>query len=132
MAEALRQADKDRDLLYLCDSEAALTKVQQWIGEGGRRTLTGYPEADILKAVVELLHTRVQAKSYTVFVKVRAHRGEPLNETADSLAEAGRNAELAKWNERTERFVFSCTSAGQGKRSRTWSVGVRTKNAYPC
>ena len=125
MAEVLRQADKDRDLLYLCDSEAALTKVQQWIGEGGRRTLTGYPEADILKAVVELLHARVQANSYTAFVKVRAHRGEPLNETADSLAEVGRSAERAQWDERTERFVFSCTTAGQGRRSRTWSAGIR-------
>ena len=125
MAEVLRQADKDRDLLYLGDSEAAVTKVQQWIGEGGRRTLTGYPEADILKAVVELLHARVQANSYTAFVKVRAHRGEPLNETADSLAEVGRSAERAQWDERTERFVFSCTTAGQGRRSRTWSAGIR-------
>ena len=125
LAEVLKQANTATDLLYLCDSEAALTKTKEWIGEGGRRTLTEYPDADILKEIIQLLHSRVQAGGYTAMVKVRAHRGEPLNEKADWLAEAGRKADEYQWNERTGRFVFSCKSTAHGTRTRTWSAGIR-------
>ena len=125
MAEALTQADVQKDLLYLCDSEAVLKTINQWVGEGGKRVFTEYPDADILKTVVTSLHARARANSYTVFVKVRAHRGEYLNEMADSLAEEGRGAETSIWNERTERFVFSCDSPAHKIRSRTWSAGIR-------
>ena len=121
----LKQANTATDLLYLCDSEAALTKTKEWIGEGGRRTLTEYPDAHILKEIIQLLHARVQAGGYTAMVKVRAHRGEPLNEKADWLAETGRKADGHQWNERTGRFVFSCKSTAHGTRTRTWSAGIR-------
>ena len=56
LAEVLKQANDETDFLYLCDSEAPLTKTKEWIGEGGRRALTEYPEADILTENIQLLH----------------------------------------------------------------------------
>ena len=41
------------DLLYLCDSEAALSKVSRWIGSGPRSTLAGDANADIGTSIIE-------------------------------------------------------------------------------
>ena len=38
----------ESDLLYLCDSEAALNKMSRWIGSGPRTTLAGDANADIM------------------------------------------------------------------------------------
>ena len=57
------------------------------------------------------LAARIEAKSRTFLVKVKAHRGEPLNEGADDLAETGRELEKegenSRWQERTTRVVYS-------------------------
>ena len=34
-------------LLYLCDNQSLLKAVTRWIGEGGKATLVGAPDADI-------------------------------------------------------------------------------------
>ncbi len=39
MARALQAAPAESDLIYLCDSEAALNKISRWIGSGPRTTL---------------------------------------------------------------------------------------------
>ena len=57
------------------------------IGEGGKATLVGPPDADILAAAIEILRKRIAAGTTTFLVKVKAHRGEPANERADILAD---------------------------------------------
>ena len=56
------------------------------------------------------LAARIEAKSRTFLIKVKAHRGEPLNEGADDLAEAGhemeKEGENSRWRERTTRVVY--------------------------
>jgi hypothetical protein len=47
------------------------------------------PDADILQEVVYLLTQRVRAGRATFLVKVKLHRGERINERADTLAEEG-------------------------------------------
>jgi len=42
-------------LLYLCDDQSLLRAVNRWIGEGGKATLMGAPDADILAAAIEIL-----------------------------------------------------------------------------
>ena len=37
--------------LYLCENQSLLKAVTRWIGEGGKATLVGSPDADILAAV---------------------------------------------------------------------------------
>ena len=63
------------------------------------------PDADILREIIELLKMRVQNGAATFLVIVKAHRGEPLDELADSLAEAAREVGMEKkeWCDRTER-----------------------------
>ena len=57
-----------------------------WIGEGGKATLVGAPDADILAAAIEILRKRIAARTATFLVKVKAYQGDPANEGADILA----------------------------------------------
>ena len=63
-------------------------------------------------------------KSRTFLVKVKAHRGEPLNEGSDDLAEAGltltKEGEGYRWKQRTTRLVFSYYD----RISRQWEKGT--------
>ena len=47
----------------------------------------GIANADILEAIIEKLRARVQAGAATFLVKVKAHRGEPLNREATERKE---------------------------------------------
>ena len=92
---------------------------KKWVGQGGRATLADAPDADILREILELLRMRIEAGRATFFVKVKSHRGEPLNERADTLAEKGRARpeDEKRWNERTARMTFTVTQQGNSKTS---------------
>ena len=126
---ALRQAELSDDVLILCDNEAVMKAVKKWVGQGGRATLADAPDADILREILELLRMRIEAGRATFFVKVKSHRGEPLNERADTLAEKGRARpeDEKRWNERTDRMTFTVTQQGNSKTS-VWTDSVR--NAF--
>jgi len=74
-------------MLYLCDNQALLKAVKRWVGGGGKATLVGAPDADILLEAIEELRKRTPAGAATFLVKVKAHRGEPANEEADIQAD---------------------------------------------
>ena len=78
------------------------------MGEGGKTTLVGAPDADILAAGIEILRQRIAAGTATFLVKVKAHRGEPANEGTDILADkAISNPKVGKeWCQRTNPAVF--------------------------
>jgi len=122
---ALRQVDEAEDILYLCDNESVLTEVNGWIGEGGKATLATAPNADIMREVLCSLRMRIIAGSATFLIKVKSHRGEPINEQADDMAE-GRQEEddASKWTTRTGRMVFKKAGEHSGKKS-VWTKGVR-------
>ena len=63
------------------------------MGQGGKTSLANTADADILEYILAKLAARIGAKSRTFLIKVKAHRGEPLNEGADDRAEAGREME---------------------------------------
>ena len=44
-----------KPMLYLCDNQALLKAVKRWVGEGGKATLVGVPDADILLEAIEEL-----------------------------------------------------------------------------
>ena len=46
---ALRGTPMTKPILYLCDNQALLKAVKRWVGEGGKATLVGVPDADILR-----------------------------------------------------------------------------------
>ena len=52
-------------------------------GQGGKASLPNTADADILEYILVKLAARIVAKVRTFLVKVKTHRGEPLNEGAD-------------------------------------------------
>ncbi len=82
------------DLLFLCDSEAARYKVSRWIGSRPRTTLAGDVNVDIMTSIIKCTRERVLRGARTFLVKVKAHRGEPLNESVDTQAENARQLPL--------------------------------------
>jgi len=78
----------EEPLLYLCDNQSLLKAVNRWIVEGGKATLVGAPDADILATAIEILRKRIATGKATFLVKVKAAlRGEPANEGADILVD---------------------------------------------
>ena len=116
---ALRDTLIEEPLLYLCDNQSLLKAVHWWIGEGGKATLVGAPDADMLAAAIEILRKRIAAGTATFLVIVKAHRGEPANEGANILADkAISDPNVCKeWCQRTNRAVSTwktpCREAGK-------------------
>jgi len=52
---ALHGTPVTNPMLCLCDNHALLKAVKGWIGEGGKATLVGAPDADILLEAIEEL-----------------------------------------------------------------------------
>ena len=50
---ALRGTSVTKPMLYLCDNQALLEAVKRWVGEGGKATLVGAPDADLLLEAIE-------------------------------------------------------------------------------
>ena len=84
---AFRDTPIEEPLLYFCDNRSLLNAVDRWIGKGGKATLVGVSDADILAAAIEILRKKIAAGTATFLVKMKAHRGEPVNEGANILAD---------------------------------------------
>jgi len=106
---ALRGTPVTKPMLYLCDNQALLKAVKRWVGEGGKATLVGAPDADILIEAIEELRKRTTAGAATFLVKLKAHRGEPANEEADIQADKAMSSKdiPTEWHDRTNRAVFT-------------------------
>jgi len=98
-----------KPMLYLCDNQALLKAVKRWVGEGGKATLVGAPDADILLEAIKELCKRTTAGTATFLVKVSAHRGQPANEEADIQADKAISSEdvPTEWHDRTIQAVFT-------------------------
>jgi len=44
-----------KSMLYSCDNQALLKAAKRWVGEGGKATLVGALDADILLEAIEEL-----------------------------------------------------------------------------
>jgi hypothetical protein len=106
-----------------------LRVIMKWVGQGGKATLATAPDADILREIVCLLTQRVRAGRATFLIKVKSHRGEPINERADTLAEEGRGMSDndKRWDDRTDRMTFE-VRRGDATVSSVWTNSVR--NAF--
>ena len=58
-----------KPMLYLCDNQALLKIVKRWVGKGGKATLVGAPDADILQEAIEELRKRTTAGAATFLVQ---------------------------------------------------------------
>jgi ribonuclease HI len=99
-AAILRRTPDHEDLVTTTDNEVLCRVVNRWVGQGGKSSLANTADADILEYILTKLATRVTAKSRTFLVKVKTHRGQPLNEGSDDLAEEDREIEKEGANSR--------------------------------
>ncbi len=96
----LRRTPDHEDLVTTTDSEVLCRVVGRWVGQGGKVSLASTVDADILEYILSTLSARIAAKSRTFLIKVKTHRGEPLNEGPDDLAETDREMEKEGENSR--------------------------------
>ena len=127
LQEALAQLPVSLDALLLIDCQSVLTEIGKWIGEGCRASLAKSADSDILRSILPILHARIQAGAATFLLKVKAHRGEPLNESADDEAARGTQlpAETMRWNDRTARLIYSWKSTAGISRRAPFQKSVR-------
>ena len=52
---ALHGTPMTKSMLYSCDNQALLKAAKRWVGEGGKATLVGALDADILLEAIEEL-----------------------------------------------------------------------------
>jgi ribonuclease HI len=135
LRECLEAHPDNENLLYLTDSEATLQAINKWIGGGAKLSLAKTADADVLKAIIVKLQQRVKAKAATLLIKVKAHRGCPLNEEADIRAEMGRlKQEKEKtWSSPTYRTIYQWAEASKIKKGvettkqTAWTQAVRNR-----
>jgi len=111
LEDAKRKQDR-KPAILLSDSACFLSSSQKWVGEGKFPSMRGNPDADIMRDIVELLRERIKQGLLTVFIKIKAHRGDPINELADRWADEGRPSENIRWSLPTNRPIFSWTENG--------------------
>ena len=126
----LRHTPDHEDLITSTDSEVLCRLVDRWVGQGGKASLANTTDVDILEYILAKLATRIVGKVRTFLVKVKPHRGEPLNEEEDDLTEVGltleREGENYRWKQRKTRLVFLYydRNSSQWKKD-TWSRTIR-------
>jgi ribonuclease HI len=127
IARTLQATPVESDLLYLCDSEAVLNTMLRWIGSGPRTTLAGDANADIMMSIIECVRARALRGSRTFMIKIKAHRGEPLNEKADTQAENDRqlSSECQRWTTCTQRMTYEWNDSDRVQHVTVWSKAVR-------
>jgi ribonuclease HI len=127
LLEVLIGADVNENLVVMVDNQSILREISRWVGEGGRTFLALSANPDILRMIIGRLRMRIAQGTATVLCKVKSHRGEPLNEAADDLADLGRtiDPEHAVWTTRSNRMVFSWIDGQKKARTSTWNQGVR-------
>jgi len=66
----------DQPIVVLTDSKGLMTVASNWVGKGKDPLLRHSPDGDILAHIIKVLHQKVGLGLFTMFIKIRAHRGE--------------------------------------------------------
>ena len=72
----------------------------------------------MFKGIIIKLQKRVKTDTATLLIKVKAHRGDPLNEEADIRAEMGRLEEDNErtWTTQTDRTIYRWSEPSKTKK----------------
>jgi len=73
------------------------------------------PDADIMRDIVQFLRERIEQGLLTVFIKIKAHRGDPINELANRWADEGRQSKNIRWSLPTDLTDLSSPGLKIGK-----------------
>ena len=88
IAMACEDVRREEDLTILTDSLSCMVRLKSLQRRDFPLWLYRHPLRQLLVHTVRLINARAEAGSVTRFIKVKSHRGEPLNEAADTLAAA--------------------------------------------
>jgi len=100
------------------NNQALLKVVKNRVGEGGKATLVGGPDADILQEAIKGLQKRTTAGAAMFLVKVTEDQGEPANEEADIQTDTtirGKDVPT-EWRDRTNRASLHMARASLKRR----------------
>ena len=115
--EDTKKQQNRKPVILLSDSACFLSSSQKWIGEGKSPSMHWNPDADIMREIIQLLRDRIEQGLLTIFIKIKAHRGDPLNELADRWADEGRQSENIRWSLPSNRPIFYWMDNGVMHRS---------------
>ena len=111
-------------LLYLCDNRSLLKAVTRWIGEGGKATLVGSPDADILAAAIEILRKKIAAGTATFLRVPWRHKMREMMAIAGIIL-------VAKWLANIkQRSDVSCRLCKRAREQRGASTENLTEETY--
>ena len=135
LRECLEAHQDHENLLCLTDSETTLQTINKWIGGGAKLSLARSPDGGVLKAIIIKLQKRVKAGASTLLIKVKAHRGDPLNEEADIRTEIARLKEEGGkvWETQTDRTIYQWSEPSKTKegtlitKTSVWTHAVRNR-----
>jgi len=96
IALVLEDCPGEEDLNILTDSLSSMRLLKSMQRKDFPLQLYRHPVRQLLLHVVRLINKRAESGRTTRFIKVRAHRGEPLNEGADALAAAAAESDPAR------------------------------------
>ena len=82
-----RAAPLDEPLTVLTDSLTSLQNLISMKRSDFCKDLHRHPQIQLINELVRALNQRSRAGASSLFVKIRAHKGEPLNEAADEAAD---------------------------------------------
>ena len=83
----------------------------------------GTPEADIMRAIIQLLRKRIDQGLVTIFIQIKAYRGDPSNKLVDRWADMGRESDNIRWSLPTNRPIFSWTENGKKSKPHVHNCG---------
>jgi hypothetical protein len=86
LALPLEDCPLEEELSILTDSKSSMDLLKALQRTDFPLWIRGHPARQLLTYVVKLVNSRAAAGSVTRFIKVKAHRAEPLTEGADALA----------------------------------------------
>ena len=84
---AIEASSLEEPLTILTDSMTSLQNLVSMHRNDFCRDLQRHPQRRLITDLVNSLNNRASAGARTLFVKVRAHTGEPMNEAADEAAD---------------------------------------------
>ena len=87
LAMIVHAAPLNEPLTVLTDSLTSMQNLMSMKRSDFCKDLHQHPQRQLINELVGALNRRSQAGASSLFVKIRAHKGEPLNEAADEAAD---------------------------------------------
>jgi len=101
---------QDRKLVILLSDSAC--QMSRWTGEGKSPSKHGNPDADTMRDIIQVLQKRIEQGLFAIFIKMKAHRGDPLtNKQTDGQMKEDKARVFAGPSHQTDQSSTGLTMA---------------------